>query len=85
MYALRYGTVPVVRATGGLEDTVDESTGFKFPEYTGAALLGALRAALAAFQDPEQWRARMLRGMAKDFSWEDSAAQYAALYRRLAA
>ncbi len=85
IYALRYGTVPVVRATGGLEDTVDESTGFKFADYTGAALLGALRAALAAFRDPEQWRARMLRGMAKDFSWEDSAAQYAALYRRLAA
>jgi starch synthase len=84
MYSLRYGTVPVVRATGGLEDTVDEETGFKFREYSGAALLAAIRAALAAFRDPEQWIARMRRGMARDYSWNASAAQYAALYRRLA-
>ena len=84
MYSLRYGTVPVVRATGGLEDTVDEETGFKFREYTGAALLEALRAALAAFRDRERWTAMMRRGMAKDFSWNAPAAEYAALYRRLA-
>jgi len=84
MYSLRYGTVPVVRATGGLEDTVDDETGFKFREYTGAALLEAVRAALAAFRDRERWTATMRRGMAKDFSWNASAAEYAALYRRLA-
>jgi len=52
MYSLRYGTVPVVRATGGLDDTVDDETGFKFQEYSGAALLAALRAALAAYKQP---------------------------------
>jgi starch synthase len=84
MFSLRYGTVPLVRATGGLEDTVDDETGFKFRDYTGAALLEAVRAALAAFQDRQQWTAMVRRGMAKDFSWKASAAQYAALYRRLA-
>jgi len=84
IYSLRYGTVPVVRATGGLADTVDEDTGFTFGEYSGAALMEALRAALSAWRDPQRWRGLMQRGMAKDFSWEASAAQYAALYRRLA-
>ncbi len=84
IYSLRYGTVPVVRAVGGLEDTVDESTGFKFREYTGQALLETVRAALAAYRDRESWAAMMRRGMAKDFSWNASAAQYSELYRRLA-
>ncbi len=83
-YSLRYGTVPVVRATGGLDDTIDEDTGFKFHDYTGAALLEAIRAALAAYQDREQWMRMMLAGMRKDFSWEASAVEYSALYRRLA-
>jgi len=83
MYSLRYGTVPVVRATGGLHDTVDESTGFKFYEYSSRALLDALRAAVAVYGRREVWQAMMLRGMAKDFSWAASAAQYAALYRSL--
>jgi starch synthase len=83
MYSLRYGTVPIVRATGGLEDTVDETTGFKFREYSGRALLGAIRQALAAWQDREEWTARMRRGMAKDFSWDASAAEYHRLYRSL--
>ncbi len=83
IYSLRYGTVPVVRATGGLEDTVDPTTGFKFRDYTGASLLEAVREALAAFRDRERWRALMRRGMAKSFSWEASAEQYAALYRSL--
>ncbi len=84
MYALRYGTVPVARATGGLADTVDESTGFRFREYTVAALLEALRRALAAFREPESWSERMRLGMARDFSWDASAARYAELYRSLA-
>ena len=83
MFSLRYGTVPVVRATGGLDDTIDEGTGFKFAEYSGEALLGAVRDAAQAFGDPEGWRQIMLRGMAKDFSWNVSAAAYSALYRRL--
>ncbi len=51
LYSLRYGTVPIVRATGGLEDTVDELTGFKFTEYTPEALLEAIRQALEAWSD----------------------------------
>jgi starch synthase len=84
-YSLRYGTVPVVRATGGLDDSVDEETGFKFEEYSAAALLGALRAALAAYAEPVRWAALMTRGMSRDFSWDASAAEYARLYRRLGA
>jgi starch synthase len=84
IYSLRYGTVPVVRATGGLDDTIDSSTGFKFKEYSAAALVAVLRMALTAYRDPEEWRRLMLNGMAKDYSWRNSAAQYLDLYRRLA-
>ena len=84
MYSLRYGTVPVVRATGGLSDTVDDQTGFKFEEYSGAALLEALRAALAAYKNPFQWTQMIQAGMRKDYSWQASASEYSALYRRLA-
>jgi starch synthase len=83
IYSLRYGTVPVVRATGGLDDTIEEDTGFKFAEYSGPALLGAVRAAVAAFSDPVAWQETMRRGMRKDFSWKASAKLYSALYRRL--
>jgi glycosyltransferase involved in cell wall biosynthesis len=50
IYSLRYGTVPVVRATGGLDDTIEEGTGFKFRDYSGQALMGAVRAAAGAFR-----------------------------------
>jgi starch synthase len=83
IYSLRYGTVPIVRATGGLDDTVDETTGFKFREYTGEALLGAIREALAAWANREAWEARMWRGMARDFSWDASASEYKRLYESL--
>ena len=83
MYSLRYGTVPIVRATGGLEDTVDHSTGFKFAEYSAEALLGAIRQAVTAFRDRKRWLARMRAGMDKDYSWDASAAGYQQLYRRL--
>ncbi|HVN04852.1 MAG TPA: glycogen synthase GlgA [Bryobacteraceae bacterium] len=85
MYSLRYGTVPVVRATGGLDDTIEPGTGFKFWEYSGDALVGALHAAREAFANPEGWQTMMLAGMAKDFSWGASAAEYSRLYQRLAA
>jgi starch synthase len=77
--------VPVVRATGGLDDTIEPGTGFKFWNYSGSALLGALRAAREAFADAEGWRAIVRAGMAKDFSWHVSAAEYARLYERLGA
>ncbi|MCS7314789.1 MAG: glycogen synthase GlgA [Bryobacterales bacterium] len=85
LYSLRYGTVPVVRSTGGLEDTVDESTGFKFREYSAWAMMEAVRAALAAWRDRPRWEALMRAGMAKDFSWKISAARYSELFRELAA
>jgi starch synthase len=83
LYSLRYGTVPVVRATGGLDDTIEEDTGFKFEEYSGKALLEAIRSAAQAFADQDAWRAMMRRGMAQDFSWRTSAGRYSALYRQL--
>jgi starch synthase len=85
IYSLKYGTVPVVRATGGLDDTIEPGTGFKFWTYSGEALVGALRAAREAFADAEGWRAMMLAGMAKDFSWSIPAAEYGRLYERLGA
>jgi starch synthase len=89
MYSLRYGTVPVVRAVGGLEDTVedhdgkDRGTGFKFRDYHPSALWGALGRALDAYRNRAAWQGIMRRGMAQDFSWDRSAAEYEALYRRL--
>ena len=85
MYSLRYGTPPVVRATGGLNDTIEAGTGFKFVEYSGQALLGAVRDAVTAYSDPEVWREIMRRGMQRDFSWKISAGEYSALYGRLLA
>jgi len=83
LYSLRYGTVPVVRATGGLDDTIEEGTGFKFQEYAAPAFLAAIRAASAVYTARQSWEAMMQRGMHKDFSWRVSAGEYAALYRRL--
>jgi starch synthase len=88
IYSLRYGTVPVVRATGGLDDTIEGfdpvtglGTGFKFQTYDGAALLGAIRGALAIFRsEAATWRKIQVNGMAKDFSWQASAIEYARLY-----
>jgi starch synthase len=83
IYSLRYGTVPIVRATGGLDDTVDETTGFKFIEYTPEALQEAIERALEEFTHAESWISRMRRGMAKDFSWDTSAVEYQRLFRSL--
>jgi starch synthase len=87
IYSLRYGTVPVVRATGGLDDTIEPfdlqhgtGTGFKFWEYSGPELLHAIRQALQYFSDEGIWKRIQLNGMAKDFSWNTSAAEYAKLY-----
>jgi starch synthase len=83
IYSLRYGTVPIVRATGGLDDTVEGDTGFKFVEYTPEALQDAIQQALEAFVHRESWIARMRRGMAKNFSWDTSATEYQRLFRSL--
>jgi starch synthase len=88
MYALRYGTVPVVRSTGGLVDTVQpwdpgtgEGTGFRFDHADGTGLVWALDQALTAHRDGAGWGRLMRNGMATDFSWERSARQYVELYR----
>jgi starch synthase len=87
IYSLKYGTVPIVRATGGLDDTIEPfdvehgtGTGFKFVEYSGAALVQCVREALQHFSDERIWKRIQLNGMAKDFSWKVSAAEYAKLY-----
>ena len=87
MYSLRYGTVPVVHAVGGLDDTVEDwnartaaGTGFKFAAYTPEALRSALQRALDLWRAPDAWRAIQRAGMQKDFSWEASAEAYARLY-----
>jgi starch synthase len=85
MYSLRYGTVPIVRATGGLDDTIDETTGFKFTTYDAEALLAAIRSALEAFGSRGRWLNLMLAGMAKDYSWAHAAGDYSELYRSMLA
>jgi starch synthase len=88
VYSLKYGTVPIVRATGGLDDTVESfdveqgtGTGFKFAQYSGAALLDAVRQALHLYTDERIWKRIQLNGMAKDFSWKRPASEYAKLYK----
>ena len=73
----------MVRATGGLDDTIDVETGFKFWDYAGWALFGAIEDASAAYQDEHKWTAMMVEAMAKDFSWTASAQEYEAVYRRI--
>jgi starch synthase len=90
MYSLRYGTVPVVRAVGGLDDTVvnynersGRGTGFKFSEYTPQALVRTVKRALKLFADRKKWRALQLAGMRQDFSWDVSAREYVKVYRNV--
>ena len=90
IYSLKYGTVPIVRATGGLDDTIEafdgrSGTGFKFSEYTGAALLRAIEQAIAVYHRPEIWRQLVNNGMRKDFSWGRSAEQYLEIYQTVQA
>jgi starch synthase len=87
IYSLKYGTVPIVRATGGLDDTIDSfdleqgtGTGFKFVPYSGTALVQCVRQALQLFTDERIWKRIQLNGMAKDFSWKTSAAEYVKVY-----
>lgn len=84
IYSLRYGTVPLVRATGGLDDTIEAGTGFKFWDYSAHSMLKMIRYALAAFEDKPAWVEMMRQGMKKDYSWDASAAKYSELYRSLA-
>ena len=89
MMALRYGTVPIVRKTGGLSDTVadynpntERGTGFQFEEYSGSALIECVRRALAVYNDRTKWKRLMRNGMKQNFSWERSAKDYVKVYRK---
>jgi starch synthase len=89
IYSLKYGTVPIVRATGGLDDTIEpwdarsgKGTGFKFTDYTGEALLTTIKQALLAYRDPSSWQTLMRNGMNRDFSWGASAREYGKVYER---
>ena len=90
IYSLKYGTVPIVRATGGLDDTIEpwdartgKGTGFKFTEYNGEALLATIKQALLAYRDQSSWQTLMRNGMNRDFSWGASARDYGRIYERV--
>ena len=90
MYSLRYGTLPIVRATGGLADTVEDltakpksGTGFVFADYKSKQMLDAIKRAVEAFKDEKTWQAAQKRAMKKDFSWDASAKKYIELYKKL--
>lgn len=88
MIALAYGNVPIVRATGGLADTIKERgkspNGFRFEAYDSAEMLAAIQRAVAAYRDPEQWAVLVQNALASDFSWDASAKQYVSLYKQAA-
>jgi starch synthase len=90
LYSLRYGTAPIVRATGGLADTVvnydlytDTGTGFSFTDYSAKEMLIAIKRALIIHSDPQRWEELVVRDMSEDWSWERSAARYMALYEKV--
>lgn len=89
IYSLRYGTIPIVRATGGLDDTIKDydqengaGNGFKFTEYKTSAFLNKTKQALDVFENQEEWRQLMKNAMAEEFSWEISAKKYLDLYKK---
>ncbi len=89
MYSLNYGTVPIVKKTGGLADTVldfheynEKGNGFTFKDHTSFALFSAIERALTIFNDKKIWKEIMMRGMKEDFSWKHSAKEYMRLYRK---
>jgi starch synthase len=91
MYSMRYGTVPIVRATGGLDDTVENfdrargtGNGFKFGEYSARAMLDSIYEALFAYADKDIWRKIQLNGMRADNSWDAAARKYVEVYRAVA-
>jgi len=88
LYSLRYGTIPIVRKTGGLADTVSEfdggkGTGFTFSEYSAAAMTKAIKKALAVYSDSSLWQLLRIRAMSQDWSWAKSALRYRELYERI--
>jgi starch synthase len=89
MLALRYGSVPVVRRTGGLADTVIDhdaktgtGTGFVFADYSSDALVACVQRAIAVYGQPAAWKRLMRTGMQNDFSWKHSAQEYVTIYKK---
>jgi starch synthase len=90
LISLKYGTVPIVRKTGGLRDTIEiynkyteEGTGFGFENYDSADMLYSINNAIEVFQDNKTWKKLVRRGMVQDFSWLESAKKYVKLYNQL--
>jgi starch synthase len=89
LYSLKYGTVPIVRATGGLDDTIEQydpisgkGTGFKFREYNAEALLDAIKFAITCYRDQPKWQKLMHNGMVQDYSWGSAAREYVKVYEK---
>jgi starch synthase len=93
IYSIKYGTVPVVRKTGGLADTIqdwneyntyghDIGNGFSFNDYSGHALLHSVRRAIGDFHNKPVWRKIQANGMIRDYSWSKSAEKYIELYKK---
>ena len=90
LIAMRYGTLPIVRATGGLKDTVADAVedpklgkGFVFEEYNSQGLLQKAKEAVSLFKEREKWAKIMIRGMETDFSWRKSSEEYLKLYQKV--
>jgi len=90
MYSLKYGTIPIVRKTGGLADTIvdvdadpNSGNGFVFTDYTPKAMVDAVSRAVAAFRDDKGWQKLIKRCMKQDFSWQTAADKYIKLYLKL--
>ncbi len=90
MYSLKYGTVPIVRATGGLDDTIIDYTtdsyngnGFKFSNAAAGDFLESVKGAVKLFKNDRKWVELQHRGMTMDFSWKRSAKEYIALYKKM--
>ncbi|MEK6545298.1 MAG: glycogen synthase GlgA [Nitrospinota bacterium] len=89
LYSFKYGTIPIVRATGGLNDTVENydpvkrtGNGFKFSEYSSNALFSTIKKALEIYRDFSQWNRLIINAMSEDFSWDRSAREYVELYKK---
>jgi starch synthase len=89
IYSLKYGTIPIVRATGGLDDTIQEfnqasgkGTGFKFKQYDASKLLKTIKDALTLYHDKGEWEKLTRNAMEADFSWKISAKKYVELYQK---
>jgi len=84
LYALKYGAPPLVRAVGGLQDTINAENGFKFHQISGSAMFDEFQNLIATYRDTERWHALVRTGMQQDWSWDNRAKQYVELYEKIA-